>query len=46
VHYLTIVHEDQEKTLTAVDGGVDMQPEYGYTLSIIRPVLPKFTQAP
>jgi len=46
VHYLTIVHDDQEKTLTAVDGGVDMQPEYGYTLSIIRPVLPKFTQAP
>jgi ribose/xylose/arabinose/galactoside ABC-type transport system permease subunit len=45
-HYLTISYHGQEKTVTAVDGGVDMQPEYGYTLSIIRPVLPKFTQAP
>ncbi len=41
-HYLTISHDGQEKTVTAVDGGVDMQPEYGYTLSIIRPILPKF----
>lgn len=45
-HYLAIVYRGQEKALTAVDGGVDMQPEYGYTLSIIRPILPKFTQAP
>jgi simple sugar transport system permease protein len=45
-HYLTISDNGQEKTVTAVDGGVDMQAEYGYTLSIIRPVLPKFTQAP
>jgi simple sugar transport system permease protein len=44
-HYLTISHHGQEKTATAVDGGVDMQPEYGYTLSIIRPLLPKFTEA-
>ena len=44
VHYLTISHNGQEKTITAVDGGVDMQPEYGYTLSIIRPILPKFNQ--
>jgi simple sugar transport system permease protein len=46
VHYLAIVHDGQEKTITAVDGGVDMQPEYGYTLSILRPILPKFAQAP
>lgn len=45
-HYLTIYYRGQEKTVTAVDGGVDMQAEYGYTLSIIRPILPKFTQAP
>ena len=43
-HYLTISYNGQEKTVTAVDGGVDMQPEYGYTLSIIRPILPKFNQ--
>jgi simple sugar transport system permease protein len=43
-HYLTISDDGQEKTVTAVDGGVDMQPEYGYTLSIIRPILPKFDQ--
>lgn len=45
-HYLTISNSGQEKTVTAVDGGVDMQPEYGYTLSIIRPILPKFNQSP
>ena len=45
-HYLTISYQGQEKTVTAVDGGVDMQPEFGYTLSIIRPILPKFTEAP
>jgi hypothetical protein len=45
-HYLTISDSGQEKAVTAVDGGVDMQAEYGYTLSIIRPILPKFTQAP
>ena len=43
-HYLAISNDGQEKTVTAVDGGVDMQPEYGYTLSIIRPILPKFNQ--
>lgn len=41
-HSLTIAYEGQEKNATGVDGGVGMQPEYGYTLSIIRPVLPKF----
>lgn len=45
-HDLTISNNGQEKTVTAVDGGVDMQPEYGYTLSIIRPILPKFSQEP
>jgi ribose/xylose/arabinose/galactoside ABC-type transport system permease subunit len=42
-HYLIIAYNGQVKGVTAVDGGVDMQPEYGYTLSIIRPILPKFT---
>ena len=41
-HSITVVYDGQEKTITAVDGGVDMQPEYLYTISIIRPVLPKF----
>jgi ribose/xylose/arabinose/galactoside ABC-type transport system permease subunit len=44
VHYLAIAYEGHEKTVTAVDGGVDMQAEYGYSLSIIRPLLPKFSQ--
>ena len=38
------LYDGQEKTVTAVDGGVDMQAEYGYTLSLIRPLLPKFDQ--
>jgi galactofuranose transport system permease protein len=46
VHYLTISYHGQEKSVTAVDGGVDMQAEYGYTLSVIRPFLPTFTLAP
>ncbi len=45
-HYLVISSNGQEKAVTAVDGGVDMQPEYGYTLSILRPILPKFNQSP
>ncbi len=45
-HYLTVSYNGQEKSVTAVDGGVDMQPEYGYSLSLIRPVLPKLTPAP
>jgi galactofuranose transport system permease protein len=45
-HYLTISYKGQAKGITAVDGGVNMQPEYGYTLSILRPILPKFTVAP
>ena len=36
----------QEKGATAVDGGVDMPPNYSLTLSIIRPLLPLFDQAP
>jgi hypothetical protein len=38
------LYDGQEKSVTAVDGGVDMQAEYGYTLSLIRPILPKFNQ--
>ena len=45
-HYLTVSYNGQEKSVTAVDGGVDMQPEYGYSLSLIRPVLPKLIPAP
>lgn len=44
-HYLTISYNGQEKTVTAVDGGTDMPPGYGYTLSIIRPILPKFNSS-
>ncbi|MBI2332575.1 MAG: hypothetical protein HYU84_10530, partial [Chloroflexi bacterium] len=46
VHYLLVTYNGQEKAVTAVDGGVDMQPEYGYTLSILRPILPNLTAAP
>lgn len=40
-HYLIIDHNGQEKGATAVDGGVDMPPEYGFTLAVIRPLLPE-----
>jgi simple sugar transport system permease protein len=45
-HYLAINYGGQEKVITGVDGGTDMQAEYGYTLSIIRPILAKFPQEP
>ena len=44
-HYLTLSHNGQQKSVTGVDGGTDMPPGYGYTLSILRPILPKFTIA-
>jgi galactofuranose transport system permease protein len=44
-HRLTLSYNGEEKSVTGVDGGTDMPPGYGYTLSIIRPILPKFTVA-
>jgi ribose/xylose/arabinose/galactoside ABC-type transport system permease subunit len=44
-HSLAISYNGQEKSVTGVDGGTDMPPGYGYTLSVLRPILPKFTIA-
>lgn len=41
-HYIVIADDGQEKAVTAVDGGTDMPPGYGLTLSVIRPLLPEF----
>jgi simple sugar transport system permease protein len=41
-HYIIISYNGKEKSATGVDGGTDMPPDYGFTLSVIRPVLPKF----
>jgi simple sugar transport system permease protein len=45
-HYLIVNRDGQEKGITAVDGGVDMPPNYGFTLSVIRPLLPVIEPAP
>lgn len=45
-HYLIISHEGQEKGVTAVDGGVDMPSDYGFTLAVIRPLLPEINPVP
>ena len=45
-HYLLISYAGQEKGTTAADGGVAMPPEYGFTLAVIRPLLPEFNPVP
>lgn len=45
-HYLIISQDGQEKGITAVDGGVDMPPGYGFTLAVIRPLLPEINSGP
>jgi hypothetical protein len=45
-HYVVVAHDGQEKGTTAVDGGVNMPPDYGFTLAVIRPLLPEFNPSP
>jgi len=45
-HFVIVAHDDKVKGTTAVDGGVNMPPEYGFTLSVIRPLLPEFNPSP
>ena len=45
-HYVIVAYEGQEKGVTAVDGGVNMPPGYGFTLAVIRAVLPENNVAP
>jgi hypothetical protein len=45
-HYVIVSYDGQEKGTTAVDGGVNMPPEYGYTLAVIRQMLPSMPPAP
>jgi hypothetical protein len=45
-HYVIVAQDGQEKGTTAVDGGVNMPPEYGFTLAVIRPLLPEFNPSP
>ena len=41
VHYVLISHQGQEKGATATDGTTAMPSEYGFTLSVITPMLPQ-----
>ncbi|MBN1877113.1 MAG: hypothetical protein JXA33_23015 [Anaerolineae bacterium] len=45
-HYVIIADEGQEKGATAVDGGVDMPPNYSFTLAVIRALLPADNNTP
>jgi len=45
-HYVIVAQNGQEKGATAVDGGVDMPSEYGFTLAVIRSVLPEIPSSP
>jgi hypothetical protein len=45
-HYVIVAHDGQVKGVTAVDGGVNMPPGYGYSLAVIRNLLPVISPAP
>jgi simple sugar transport system permease protein len=45
-HYVIISRDGQVKGATAVDGTTAMPSEYGFTLSVIRPLLPEINPAP
>jgi len=41
VHYILVSYDGQEKGATATDGTTAMPSEYGFTLSVITPLLPE-----
>jgi ribose/xylose/arabinose/galactoside ABC-type transport system permease subunit len=41
-YYLTVVHEDQEKTVKGVDGGTDAPSLYWQVISLVKGAVPKF----
>ena len=45
-HNVSISYNDQEKTVTQVDGTASMPQGYTLTLAVIRSVLPEITPAP
>jgi simple sugar transport system permease protein len=40
-HYVLVFHDGHKKGATATDGTTAMPSEYGFTLSVIRPLLPE-----
>lgn len=46
VHYVLVAYEGQEKGATATDGTTAMPSEYGFTLSVISPLLPEISPVP
>ena len=46
VHYVLISYDGQEKGATATDGTTAMPSEYGFTLSVITPLLPEIDSLP
>ncbi|MBN1583099.1 MAG: hypothetical protein JXA89_20490 [Anaerolineae bacterium] len=45
-HYVIVAYDGQEKGVTAVDGGVNMPPGYGFSLAVIRSLLPENNPVP
>ncbi|MBN1303270.1 MAG: hypothetical protein JXA13_02460 [Anaerolineales bacterium] len=45
-HYILIKYDGQEKGATTTDGTTAMPSEYGFTLSVIAPLLPEFDNTP
>jgi len=45
-HYVVVADNGRQKGVTAADGGVAMPPGYGFSLAVIRPLLPEFSGRP
>ncbi len=45
-YYLTVVHENQAKTIKGVDGGTDAPAVYWQIISLVKGLVPKFPTTP
>lgn len=45
-YYLTVVNNDEQKTVKGVDGGTDAPAAYWQVISLVKGLVPKFTTTP
>jgi simple sugar transport system permease protein len=45
-YYLTVSHNNQQKTVKGVDGGTDAPADYWQIISLVKGIVPRFTSAP
>jgi ribose/xylose/arabinose/galactoside ABC-type transport system permease subunit len=45
-YYVTVVYDDQVKTVKGVDGGTDAPADYWQVVSLLKAIVPRFTAVP